>query len=96
MIYPGKNLYSTKHTNKCKTAKKIYKTETATGGVLQKRVFLKLSQNSLATLWQEETEITLRHGCSPVNMPHISRTPFPKNTSGGMLLMRVLSSSQLQ
>ena len=25
-------------------------------------------------------EITLRHGCSPVNMLHIFRTPFPKNT----------------
>ena len=31
-------------------------------------------------------EITLRHGCSPVNLLHISRTPFPKNTSGGLLL----------
>ena len=31
-------------------------------------------------------EITLRHGCSPVNLLHIFRTPFPKNTSGGLLL----------
>ena len=30
--------------------------------------------------------ITLRHGYSPVNLLHISRTPFPKNTSGGLLL----------
>ena len=28
----------------------------------------------------------LRHGCSPVNLPHIFRTPFPKNTSEGLLL----------
>ena len=28
----------------------------------------------------------LRHGCSPVNLLHIFRTPFPMNTSGGMLL----------
>ena len=26
-------------------------------------------------------EITLLHGCSLVNMLHIFRTPFPKNTS---------------
>ena len=31
-------------------------------------------------------EITLRHGCSPVNLLHILRTPFPKSTSEGMLL----------
>ena len=31
-------------------------------------------------------EIALRHGCSPVNLPHIFRTPFPKNTSGGLIL----------
>ena len=30
--------------------------------------------------------ITLRHWCSPVNLQHIFRTPFPKNTSGGLLL----------
>ena len=31
-------------------------------------------------------EITLRDGCSPVNLLHIFRTPFPKNTSGRLLL----------
>ena len=31
-------------------------------------------------------EITLWHGCSPVNLPHIFRTSFPKNTSGELLL----------
>ena len=31
-------------------------------------------------------EMTLRHGCFPVNLLHIFRTPFPKNTSGGLLL----------
>ena len=31
-------------------------------------------------------EITLRHGCSPVNLLHIFRTPFTKNTSGWLLL----------
>ena len=32
-------------------------------------------------------EILLRHGCSPVTLLHIFRTPFPKNTSGGLLLL---------
>ena len=31
-------------------------------------------------------ETTLRHGCSPVNLPHIFRTPFAKNISGELLL----------
>ena len=31
-------------------------------------------------------EITLRHGCSPVNLLHILRAPFIKNTSGWLLL----------
>ena len=31
-------------------------------------------------------EITLRHRCSPVNLLHIFRTPFSKNTSGRLLL----------
>ena len=33
-------------------------------------------------------KITLPHGCSPVNILHIFRTFFPKNTSGGLLLHR--------
>ena len=31
-------------------------------------------------------EIGLRRGCSPVNLLDIIRTPFPKNTSGRLLL----------
>ena len=31
-------------------------------------------------------EITLPHGCSPVNLLHIFRTCFLKNTSGWLLL----------
>ena len=31
-------------------------------------------------------EIALRHGCSPVNLLHIFRASFFKNTSGGLLL----------
>ena len=35
-------------------------------------------------------EIALRHGCSPVNLLHIFRIPFPKNTSGRLLLIILL------
>ena len=31
-------------------------------------------------------EIALRHGCSPVNLLHLFRAPFSKNTFGGLLL----------
>ena len=31
-------------------------------------------------------EITLRHDCSPINLLHIFRAPFYKNTCGGLLL----------
>ena len=31
-------------------------------------------------------EITLRHGCSPVNLLYIFKTLFPKNICGGLLL----------
>ena len=31
-------------------------------------------------------EIALRRGCSPVNLLHIFRTPFCRNTSGWLLL----------
>ena len=34
-------------------------------------------------------KIALRHGCSPVNLLHIFRAPFPRNTSGWLLLYLV-------
>ena len=33
------------------------------------------------------TGIALRHGCSPLNLLHIFRKPFPKNTSGWLFLI---------
>ena len=37
-------------------------------------------------------EITLRHGCSPINLLHIFRTSFPKSASG-RLLLKVLTDT---
>ena len=38
-------------------------------------------------------EIALRHGCSPVNLLHNFRTPFPKNTSEGLRLSYISKES---
>ena len=43
----------------------------------------------MRTLQSNFTEIALRHGCSPVNLLHIFRTPFPKNTSEWLLLVLI-------
>ena len=40
----------------------------------------------LVKLQSNFIEITLRYGCSPVNLLHIFRTPFPRNTSERLLL----------
>ena len=37
-------------------------------------------------------EITLRHGCPPVNLLHIFRTPFTKSTSGWQPLSIILET----
>ena len=33
-------------------------------------------------------EITLLHSCSPVNLQHIFRKPFPKNMAEGLFLKK--------
>ena len=38
-------------------------------------------------------ETALRYGCFPVNLQHIFRTPFPKTTSGGLLLLFTTNKS---
>ena len=44
----------------------------------------------------QRVEITLWHGCSPVNLLDIFRTPFTKNTSGWLLLyFRKLTSPKM-
>ena len=40
----------------------------------------------IALLQSNFIEIALLYGCSPVNLLHIFRTPFPKNTSERVLL----------
>ena len=55
-------------------------------GVLRKRC----SENTRQIYWRKPmlkcdfNKVAL-HGCSPVNLLHIFRTPFPKNTSGQLL-----------
>ena len=38
-------------------------------------------------------EIALRHGCSPVNLLHIFRTPLPKNTAATVPVVIVSCSN---
>ena len=60
--------------------------EAATAGVLRKKVFFKISQNSQETPVPEET---------PVNFAKLLRMPFLQNKSGRLLLkaeMRDVSS----
>ena len=49
-----------------------------------------LQENTHAEVWSNHSvlgfEITLRHGCFPVNLLHIFKIHFPKNISGGLLL----------
>ena len=49
----------------------------------QSAISIKLQSNSI--------EITLRHGCSPVNLLHVFRTPFYRNTSGWRLLNKLVN-----
>ena len=60
-------------------------------GVLSKRCSENMQQIYRRTPipkcdFNKVAEIALRHGCSPVNLLHTSRTPFSKNTSGRLLL----------
>ena len=41
-------------------------------------------------------EITFRHGCFPVNLLHIFRTPSPKNASGRLLLNDAVYSTYIR
>ena len=43
-------------------------------------------QSAISISYCNFIELALWYGCSPVNLLHIFRTPFPKTTSGGLLL----------
>ena len=47
----------------------------------------KCSFNKVA---KQSCKVTLRHECSAVNLLHIFRTPFLKNTCGWLLLIMLL------
>ena len=51
-----------------------------------------LQETTHAEVWFQSNfiEIALRHGCSPVNLLHIFRTPFPMNRSGWLLLYLIM------
>ena len=58
------------------------------------KIYIKFTENTHAEvrsvisikLLQNFIEITLRHGCSPVNQLHIFRIPFYRKTYGGLFL----------
>ena len=67
----------------------FYKQKHPSIGVLRKRC----SKNPCRSVISISCKATLlkshfRHGCSPVNLLHISRTPFYKSTSEGLLLCK--------
>ena len=61
-------------------------------GILRKRCSENMQQNYRRTpkpkcdFNKVPIEITFRIGCSPINLLNIFRIPFPKNTSGWLLL----------
>ena len=71
-------VYINQYIYKLVSSKKVYLLDTFLGGF-----FLKPKPNNLLCNF---IEITLRHVCSPVNLLHIFRVPFNKNTYEGLLL----------
>ena len=79
----------------------MYDTEAATGGVLQKKVFLEISENSQVNTcarvsflikFRRHASVSLLkkrlwNRCFPVNFAKFSRTPFLQKTSERLLLM---------
>ena len=49
--------------------------------------FIEIARRHGCFLQSNFTEIAFRHRCFPVNLRHILRTPFPRNTSGSLLLV---------
>ena len=72
----------------------LYNSEAAVQRCSQQKVFCKyaakLQKSTHAEALCNFIEITIRLGCSPVNLLHIFSTPFSKNTSEWLLLIVVL------
>ena len=49
----------------------------------------KLQKQPYGSVLRKRCSENIQHGCSPVNLLHIFRTPFPKNTFGGLFLKLV-------
>ena len=66
--------------------------KTVLGKLLDLKKFIENTLPEISiTLQSSFIDIALRHGCSPVNLLHIFRTAFYKNTSGWLLLKVLLS-----
>ena len=72
-------LYFQKQSPRCVLSKRCSKNMQQ---IYRGKLLLKCDLN----LQSNFIEITLRHRCSPVNLLHIFKTPFSKNTSGWLLL----------
>ena len=76
--------------------------EAATGGVVYKKVFLKISQNSQETTWEPGLRPAtllkkrLWHTCFPVNFAKFLRSPFLQNTSWRQLVFFLLLSGSVK
>ena len=82
----------------------FFDSEAATRGVLSKKVFLEISENSQentrarVSLFNKVAALRpatllkkrLWHRCFPVNFTIFLRTPFLQNTSGGLLLVQLI------
>ena len=53
---------------------------------IEQRYYIDLCTEATVEMLCNFIEIARQHGCSPVNLLHILRTPFLKETSGRLLL----------
>ena len=96
--HPCRSAISTKLQTKPTTQKMKFSIEYFFSKCDQIRSFLRIWSHLLKKSLMEDLifcavyiEITLRHGCSTVNLLHIFRKPFPKNTSGGLVFLNQIT-----
>ena len=83
------SIQSIRHIIKSKPYRSSYPKVFLGKGVL-KIFVLKICVLKIYVLKSNFIEITLQHGCSSVNLLHVFRTPFLKNTSGQLILVLLL------